>query len=43
MYAIEWRKYETVFAILMLLIVVVLIFDQLSHFVRLQIKKKRGI
>jgi phosphonate transport system permease protein len=43
MYAIEWRKYETVFAILVLLIIVVLIFDQLSHFVRLQIKKKRGI
>jgi phosphonate transport system permease protein len=43
MYFIEWRDFSSVFAILLLLISVVLSFDQISKFIRLEIKKRRGL
>jgi phosphonate transport system permease protein len=43
MYAIEWRDYATVFSILVLLILVVLFFDQLSRWTRERIKILRGL
>jgi phosphonate transport system permease protein len=43
MYYIEWREYSSVFAILLLFVSVVLIFDQVSRLTREQIKKRRGL
>ncbi len=43
MYSIEWRDYPTVFAILVLLVGTVFIFDQISRVVRSEIKKYRGV
>lgn len=43
MYALEWRDFATVFAILILMITVVVIFDWVSLRVRKNYKKLRGI
>lgn len=40
-YAIEWRDFATVISILVVMLVVVLFFDSLSHYIRTKYKKLR--